>query len=301
MYKLKMPSIVISALLNTLFMTCGYLYHTVYNKYHILATLIFAFVKNMLLFKALDYFSKKQIHISPIRYKPVLRDYFNIFMTACIEIFSIMICHTYKLDNLKTNILTFIPMSFYFEIVFDFFHYWTHRLCHTKYFYRFHKTHHHHTTNISAISTYNHDLFDLLITNVIPIFLTSWIVPLSQMQYFMWLLCKTYTEIGGHISTIISTHCFCQCVWLPKIFNIESRATDHYLHHAKFNCNFSKRFTLWDKLFGTYVIDPDIAKRENEVFKKSDYKQNNFSIIISFLLFLHYLFFVFQYYYTLPV
>ena len=29
----------------------------------------------------------------------------------------------------------------------------------------------------------------------------------------------------------------------------------HEIHHAKFDCNYATTFTIWDKLFGTHVVD----------------------------------------------
>jgi sterol desaturase/sphingolipid hydroxylase (fatty acid hydroxylase superfamily) len=39
---------------------------------------------------------------------------------------------------------------------------------------------------------------------------------------------------------------------LPKSLSIELYSRDHLLHHTKPNTNFSKRFSIWDKLFFTY-------------------------------------------------
>lgn len=37
------------------------------------------------------------------------------------------------------------------------------------------------------------------------------------------------------------------------MLQIELRADDHQRHHIQASCNFSKRFSLWDRLFGTFV------------------------------------------------
>ena len=47
------------------------------------------------------------------------------------------------------------------------------------------------------------------------------------------------------------TSSFPQCIWLPRLFNIELYTEDHDLHHSRNNCNYSKRFSLWDKIFKT--------------------------------------------------
>ncbi|HDY86814.1 MAG TPA: hypothetical protein ENH82_01720 [bacterium] len=43
-----------------------------------------------------------------------------------------------------------------------------------------------------------------------------------------------------------------QFYWLPKWLGWELKPADHYKHHTHFNCNYSKRFSLWDRTFGTY-------------------------------------------------
>lgn len=62
-----------------------------------------------------------------------------------------------------------------------------------------------------------------------------------------------FIEISGHIGKRMHpTSSFSQFIWLPKFFNIELYTEDHDLHHSHNNCNYSKRFSLWDKVFGTH-------------------------------------------------
>jgi sterol desaturase/sphingolipid hydroxylase (fatty acid hydroxylase superfamily) len=63
---------------------------------------------------------------------------------------------------------------------------------------------------------------------------------------------KIFIEISGHCGKNINSCSFPQFVWLPKLFKIEMYAEDHDAHHRFNNCNYSKRFILWDKLFLTY-------------------------------------------------
>jgi sterol desaturase/sphingolipid hydroxylase (fatty acid hydroxylase superfamily) len=65
---------------------------------------------------------------------------------------------------------------------------------------------------------------------------------------------KQYTELAGHSGKMLSpASSFPQFIWLPRLFNIQLYAEDHDLHHKVSNCNFAKRFSLWDKVFGTYL------------------------------------------------
>jgi sterol desaturase/sphingolipid hydroxylase (fatty acid hydroxylase superfamily) len=153
-----------------------------------------------------------------------------------------------------SDIIWFIPVSFLFELIFDFFHYWSHRLVHHKVLYKYIHKKHHKFLHPTTIVTYYQDPLDLLITNSIPTMLTLLLVPFfSLAQYNIMLIFKEYIEISGHCGKILyPTSSFSQCIWLPRLFNIQLHTEDHDLHHSVNKCNYSKRFVIWDKLYGTY-------------------------------------------------
>jgi sterol desaturase/sphingolipid hydroxylase (fatty acid hydroxylase superfamily) len=160
--------------------------------------------------------------------------------------------------NILYDLLYFIPISFIFEIIFDFFHYWSHRMMHTnKFLYKyFHKRHH---LNIypTTILTFYHNPIDLILTNSIPFLLTLYILSNMHLNisiYTMNILTiyKTYIEISGHIGKrLYPSGSFPQFIWLPKFFDIQLFTEDHDIHHSHTNYNYSKRFILWDKVFHT--------------------------------------------------
>ena len=182
----------------------------------------------------------------------------NVLMSSIIE----SVC-VYQIGNVLQHsmgyidLIYFIPVSFIFEIMFDLFHYITHRIMHHNFFYKYSHKKHHKFPHPSSITTYYQHSFDIIITNVIPTFLTLYIM--SQyicISYYMFTLInmyKTYIEIAGHCGKhLVNTASFPQFIWLPRIFNIELHTKDHDLHHSINNCNYAKRFSLWDKLFGTF-------------------------------------------------
>lgn len=152
--------------------------------------------------------------------------------------------------------LTFVPMSFMFEVVFDFFHYWVHRSLHWSAL-SWHKTHHTYAHLTPAIAFYQ-DWADLILANVIPFLLANRIVqtvwgPLTSMELALLLTYKIFVELSGHAGRRLRpASSFPQFVWLPRALGIELYAEDHALHHTNPDCNFAKRFALWDKVFGTY-------------------------------------------------
>jgi len=156
--------------------------------------------------------------------------------------------------------LLFFPVMFLFEVIFDFFHYWTHRISHFGVLYkRIHKIHHRHQYPTPITTFYQHPV-DLVLSNSIPSFIGLAIVMWGfgiQITYFQLALIscwKTVIEIGGHLGKKIApASSFPQFVWLAKWLGWELYIEDHDLHHEKFTCNYSKRFGLWDRVFGTYM------------------------------------------------
>ena len=116
-----------------------------------------------------------------------------------------------------------------------------------------HKLHHKHKYPTSILTFYHHPL-DLIITNMIPNLLTIYIgfSNISLFQYKLLTVYKTFIEISGHSGKEYNGSSFTQFFWLPKFFNIHLKTEDHDLHHSANNCNYAKRFTIYDKIFGTY-------------------------------------------------
>jgi sterol desaturase/sphingolipid hydroxylase (fatty acid hydroxylase superfamily) len=64
---------------------------------------------------------------------------------------------------------------------------------------------------------------------------------------------KVWVEVAGHTGVDAPrATSFPQCVWLPRALGCALRTAEHEQHHLSPGCNFSKRFTLWDRVFGTY-------------------------------------------------
>ena len=226
---------------------------------------ITSLIKNYLFILLINYFLKGKQWInnncrSPKeKYKGEF--HINVIISTIIESISLYFIGSYfciHKVNLITDIIYFIPKSFLFELIFDFFHYWTHRYVHhNKFLYKHsHKKHHLHSHPISILTFYQNP-FDILFTNVLPVFITLYILShLFTFSYFLFILIntfKTYIEISGHCGKQINnSSSFSQFVWLPRMFNIQLYTKDHDLHHTSNNCNYGKRFILYDKFFNTF-------------------------------------------------
>jgi hypothetical protein len=148
----------------------------------------------------------------------------------------------------------FVVRSFAFELIFDLIHYSLHRFMHkNKTLYQmFHKMHHKHASPSYETTFYIHP-GDLFLAYSIPVTIAWFVINPSRFEFQLITIYLTYQEIGGHLGKkMYPTSSFPQFVWLPRFLGIQLYTEDHDLHHEKFKWNFSKRFTIWDKLFGTY-------------------------------------------------
>ena len=173
---------------------------------------------------------------------------------ATIEYMALSLLPTMHPAHLR-NLVTFVPLSFVFEVIYDFFFYWAHLLSHVSNS-RWHKQHHQHVHLMPILAFYNHPVDELLLY-LVPLVSTTRLIhmvyPLSAFELALLVTYKVYIEITGHISYSSKRKCsFQQCIWLPRSLGIELYSDDHATHHAYSNCNFGKRFTLWDRVFETY-------------------------------------------------
>jgi sterol desaturase/sphingolipid hydroxylase (fatty acid hydroxylase superfamily) len=160
-------------------------------------------------------------------------------------------------NNIFNELIYFIPISFIYELVYDFFYYTIHLTLHSKYLYKqFHKLHHKFKHPIGILLYYQHpiDWFTATIfPSIFSLYLLTYVSKISYFQFNMIHIYKTAVEIAGHCGKKIYPVCsFTQFPWLVKYLNIELYSEDHNLHHSLNNCNYGKRFSLWDKVFNTY-------------------------------------------------
>lgn len=259
-------------IINSFLLSLGWIQHcciTIYANnlnqfYNVFAAFFIFITRNYLLLNFVEHGTKNKPNINNnILFDPK-EEYPNEFhvsvMTASlVESVTHVFVKTQIINiNLSSNIyyelLVFVPLSFGFEIVFDFFHYFAHRLLHNKYLYKYFHKKHHKFNYPTAIITFYQDPVDLLITNSIPTVLSLRIFPsISYFQFNFIAIYKNFIEICGHSGKLsYPTPSFPQFIWLPKILRFELYTENHGLHHSLNNCNYSKRFSLWDKVFNTY-------------------------------------------------
>jgi sterol desaturase/sphingolipid hydroxylase (fatty acid hydroxylase superfamily) len=104
------------------------------------------------------------------------------------------------------------------------------------------------------MTTFYHHPLDILLTISLPTMLSLLLLPsVSSFEFVLLSVYKIFSEISGHAGKRLApTGSFPQFIWLPKWLSIELYTEDHDLHHSMNNCNYAKRFSLWDKVFGTF-------------------------------------------------
>ena len=166
--------------------------------------------------------------------------------------------------------LIFIPKSLLLELIFDFFHYWSHRYFHrNKFLFRLVHAEHHSHLHLTPIDTYAQTYLEVILTNMIPLFLAFRCGPtMSLWQFHLFMSYKTFIEVAGHAGLDSRGPSFPQCPLLGWCTDgVILRTQDHDWHHTKPTCNFSKRFSLWDRLFGTYE-EPNHRQKRSRINKK---------------------------------
>ena len=177
-----------------------------------------------------------------------------------------------------TTYLRFVAASFAFEVCFDLGHYWTHRLAHAcarrrsgiaKALFNAHAAHHAHASGLAPVLAYAQAPLDVVVCNAVPALAALAATGrLLDSVTLVWAY-KAYVEAAGHAGCESRATSFPQCVWLPRYLGIALRTADHDAHHGAAAVNFAKRFTLWDRVFGTYATPSPNPPLRAPSFEKS--------------------------------
>jgi len=142
----------------------------------------------------------------------------------------------------------------YFLIA-DFGHYWIHRFMHQKYVWRIHKWHHA-PTYMYWLAGSRATIPQQVLVNLPYTFAYSFLDPSP------WWLGLAIGMFGGLQNDWMHLNVTWRSNWL-EWFVVTPRY--HHIHHSDkpehYMANLAALFTIWDRLFGTYV-DPDEVKEE---------------------------------------
>ncbi|TGM10814.1 sterol desaturase family protein [Leptospira selangorensis] len=143
----------------------------------------------------------------------------------------------------------------------DFYFYWTHRLMHTRFFYkRVHKLHHDSTTP-SPWTAYSFSPWEALIHSLImPI--VALLFPVHPLALMIFMTFQIIRNVLGHSGYEI----FPSWMGTNKILKLLNSNTNHDMHHQSFRYNYGLYTTIWDYLFGT--VHPEYEKTFAEITSK---------------------------------
>jgi lathosterol oxidase len=145
-----------------------------------------------------------------------------------------------------------IATFFFLVIIQDAYFYWTHRLLHTKFFFKhFHYVHHKSVTP-RVLTSYNFSILEAFILyGVGPLYMIFLPVNILTLQIF--LLYTIIKDAQAHSGVEMFPKW-----WVNSPLDVLTTTTHHDLHHQKSNSNYGLHSTFWDR----------IMKTENKDYKK---------------------------------
>lgn len=174
-----------------------------------------------------DYTQNKDLYVNKIKRHHVENLFWNVFVFQPFSLgyFLYMLPPVDNYHSIFAEILYIISQIVVGEIWF----YTIHYIIHSKYLYKYHKTHHENSEVIGMFALYAHPL-DAIITNFGSIFLLHYFIRFSVFHIYLIGTVAT-------INTIVSSHTGRTCGF-------------HQTHHRMFHYNYGMNYFM-DRLFGT--------------------------------------------------
>lgn len=142
-----------------------------------------------------------------------------------------------------------------FFIVADFLHYWIHRLMHHPLIWRVHRWHHS-LDHMTWMGGFRATIFDATLVNLAFIFAWPILGNVSYGFIIFILMCNLFINDWMHLNVNFR---------LPYLEKIIVTPRYHHIHHSKNKIHYIKNlsaiFSIWDRLFETY-IDPDKTEKQ---------------------------------------
>ena len=175
-----------------------------------------------------------------------------VFVAADIAIFEFGDIGVFrKYDNIADYGWLYFWLSIPLWIVLhDAYFYWTHRLMHTKRFYRFFHMQHHRSHNPTPFTAYNFAPGEALISYLfVPI--TMLFLPIHGTALYIVLTIMIFKNAIGHCGYELMPR-----RWVHQpVLGWMTSVTHHDMHHERATGNYGFYFTWWDRWMGTEHSD----------------------------------------------
>lgn len=189
-------------------------------------------------------------------YKPTIVELFKEFIFYYFYRNYFIINNFTQFINVKTYLIILYKV-FMCELIFDFFYYFYHLTLHkNKYLYKYvHKEHHTHE-NDNKIKYNNMNLIEFIFMRLL-LSIPFYILKLNLCNFLIFYIFLITSEVKGHDIKLYNKnrYSFSIIYFIPKLLKIELNVKDHINHHKYINYNYSKKFSIFDKIFGTYKYD----------------------------------------------
>lgn len=145
--------------------------------------------------------------------------------------------------NINQYGYTYFIFSIFLVILsYDAYFYWSHRLLHTRFFFKYVHALHHKSRNITVLSFFTFHPLEL--------FILSLGAPIAM---FLFPVNPEALVIGQAIHILFTVYGHCGYDFIPvKLSRWLNTAVYHYNHHQGSDTHYALYFTFWDKLLGTF-------------------------------------------------
>lgn len=143
--------------------------------------------------------------------------------------------------------------SFFFLVILqDAYFYWTHRLLHTKFFFKYFHYVHHKSVTPRVLTSYNFSILEAFILYGIgPLYMIFF--PINIITFHLFMLFTIIKDAQAHSGIEVYPKW-----WINSPLDLLTTTTHHDLHHQKSNSNYGLHSTFWDR----------VMKTENNDYKK---------------------------------
>jgi sterol desaturase/sphingolipid hydroxylase (fatty acid hydroxylase superfamily) len=129
----------------------------------------------------------------------------------------------------------------------DTYFYWTHRLMHIPWLFRWIHATHHRSTNPTPWAAFSFHPGEAIIEAGIIVLIVI-TIPCHPWAIGVFLLYMTTITVMGHLGYEIFPSRFRK----SSIGQLQNTATNHDVHHRHSRYNYGLYFTFWDRLMGTH-------------------------------------------------